>query len=241
MKLGRIVAATAAVLLLVLGAGITAEAASSTSSAASGVLGAGRIKYGRTYTGDGTYYAATGAGNCMYEAGGNLMVAAMNQTDYENSRACGDYLAITGPNGTVTVKIVDRCPECAPGDVDLSREAFAKIAPISAGRVKISWRLLSPTLSGPVAYRYKEGSSRYWCAIQVRNHRNPVRFLDVLTGGSWHRLPRQEYNYFVSADGAGCGSSIRVTDIYGNRVTDSTIALKVGVVQKGAHQFGPPR
>lgn len=203
--------------------------------------GTGRIRYGVTYTGRATFYAATGAGNCSYEAGGDLMVAAMNQTDYENSQACGAHVQVTGPRGTrVTVRIVDRCPECPPGAIDLSRQAFTRLAPASAGRIAIRWKLLSPTSLGRVAYVYKSGSTRYWCGIQVRNHRNPVRSLQVRAGGAWKTLQRQEYNYFLSADGAGCGGDIRVTDIYGNRITDTGIRLSAGTVQRGRAQFGPP-
>lgn len=219
----------------------TPQPAPSTSGRSGPILGAGRIQYGPTYTGEGTFYGATGEGNCSYEATTGRMIAAMNHTDYQNSQACGAHLAVTGPNGaTVTVKIVDRCPECKPGDIDLSAEAFAKLAAPSAGRIRISWKLLSPALSGPVAYKYKDGSSQYWCGIQIRNHRNPVRSLEVQVNGAWKSLPRQEYNYFLSADGTGCGSTIRVTDVYGHHLVSSGIAIRPGVVQQGTGQFGAP-
>lgn len=215
---------------------------STTAVGTSGATGAGRIQYHRTYTGQGTFYGATGAGNCMYPAGSDRMIAAMNHADYENSQACGAYLDVTGPNGaTITVRIVDQCPECQPGDLDLSQEAFAKLANPSAGRIPISWTLLSPELSGPVSYVYKSGSSQWWCAVQVRNHRNPVRSLEVKAGGSWKSLPRQDYNYFLSADGAGCGGDLRITDIYGNQLTDSGIGITPDAVQQGNGQFGGPR
>ncbi|HST85129.1 MAG TPA: expansin EXLX1 family cellulose-binding protein [Kineosporiaceae bacterium] len=199
--------------------------------------GTGRIQFGKTYKGRATFYGATGAGNCSFDASSDLMVGAMNQADYENSQACGAYLSVTGPNGKVTIRIVDRCPECPVGAIDLSQQAFAKIAPVSAGQVSISWRLLSPAKLGPVAYRYKTGSSQYWCGIQVRNHRNPVRSVQVKSGGSWKTLERQEYNYFLSNNGAGCGGTIRVTDIYGNRVTDSGIKILPDRTQQGKAQF----
>ena len=205
-------------------------------------LGTGRIQFGPTYRGDGTFYDATGAGNCMFDAGSDRMIAAMNHTDYENSQACGAFVAVTGPNGTtVTVKIVDQCPECRPGAIDLSAEAFAKLAAPSAGRIPITWRLLSPQVSGPVSYVYKSGSSQFWCAVQVRNHRNPVRTVEVKVGGSWRALPRQSFNYFLSDGGAGCGGDLRVTDIYGNQLTDSGIAVRPDAVQPGHAQFGAPR
>lgn len=205
------------------------------------VLGAGRIRYGPVYTGEGTFYRATGQGNCSYEATSDRMIAAMNETDYQNSQACGAYVDVTGPNGRhVTVKVVDRCPKCKPGDIDLSVEAFAKLAAPSVGRIKISWRLLSPALPGPVAYKYKDGSSRHWCAIQVRNHRNPVRSVEVLVDGRWRSLPRQMYNYFLSSDGKGCGGTLRVTDIYDHQLVDSGKAVQPGVVQQGRSQFELP-
>ena len=212
------------------------KASRTTARGASGP-GTGRIQFGKTYTGRATFYAATGAGNCSFEASGDLMIGAMNQRDYANSQACGAHLSVTGPKGTVTIKIVDRCPECPPGAIDLSRQAFAKIAPISAGRVPISWHLLSPSGLGPVSYRYKTGSSQYWCGIQVRNHRNPVRSLQVKTGNSWKSLERQDYNYFVSDGGSGCGGAIRVTDIYGNQITDTGIRISPDQTQRGTSQF----
>lgn len=202
-----------------------------------GGAGEGRIQRGKTYTGQATFYAATGEGNCSFEASSDLMVGAMNQADYENSQACGAYLSVTGPNGSVTIKIVDRCPECPPGAIDLSREAFEKIAPVSAGRVSISWHLLSPDGLGPVSYRYKTGSSQYWCAIQVRNHRNPVRSVQLKTGSGWKTLDRQTFNYFLSEGGAGCGGTIRVTDIFGNQLTDTGIEIAPDKTQRGRAQF----
>lgn len=83
----------------------------------------------------------------------------------------------------------------------------------------------------------KEGSTQWWCGIQVRNHRNPVATLEVRTGTTWRQLPRQEYNFFVSADGTGCGSDIRVTDILGQTLTDSGITLTPNTDQPGRAQF----
>jgi expansin len=209
-------------------------------STAGGVAGSGRIIAGRTYTGRATFYGATGEGNCLFDASPDLMVVAMNQADYGGSQACGAWLAVTGPDGkTITVQVVDRCPECPVGALDLSQQAFTKLAPAVAGQITVTWRLLSPALSGPVAYVYKTGSSQYWCGIQVRNHRNPVRSLAVKVGGSWKALTRQEYNYFESPTGAGCGGAIQTTDIYGHTLTDTGIAIRPGAVQNGHGQFPP--
>lgn len=193
-------------------------------------------------TGEGTYYGATGEGNCMFDKTSNLMVAAMNQTDYANSRMCGAFVEVSGPKGTETVRIVDRCPECKPGDIDLSEQAFERIANKIDGRVPIRWRIVSPEMDGPIAYRFKEGSSQYWTAVQVRNHRNPIAKLEYrASDGSFKEVARKEYNYFVVEQGMGPGPyTFRITDIYGHTLTDENIMLKVAEEIKGAGQFPAP-
>ncbi|KAI7817053.1 RlpA-like double-psi beta-barrel-protein domain-containing protein-containing protein, partial [Gamsiella multidivaricata] len=74
------------------------------------------------------------------------MIAALNKPDFgqfpiaSKSPACGQCLQVAGPNGTVQVQIVDMCPGCKSGSVDLSPGAFAKIADLDAGRVRIRWQ-----------------------------------------------------------------------------------------------------
>lgn len=197
----------------------------------------------QTQAGRATYYNATGAGNCMFDASPqNLMVGAMNQRDYADSMTCGAYVEISGPRGVITVRIVDRCPECEPGDIDLSREAFALIADPIQGIVPITWRLISPTdLSGPISYRFKEGSNPWWTAVQIRNHRNLIARFEYLTdAGEFKAVERQEYNYFVEASGMGPGPyTFRVTDIYGNTLTDSGVVFVEGGEVAGDRQFPP--
>ncbi|WP_405854368.1 expansin EXLX1 family cellulose-binding protein [Streptomyces sp. NBC_01515] len=201
---------------------------------------AGRIRPGTTYTGVATAYeAGDGDGACLFGPSDDMMIAAMNTTDYETSRACGAYVRVRAANGaSITVRITNECPlPCAPGQIDLSRQAFAKLADLKVGRIPITWNLVSPSTSRTVSIRYKTGSNPYWCAIQVIGHRNPVARLDVRTGSGWRQLPRTAYDYFVSADGSGCGSTIRITDVYGEQLTVSGIALRANVVQPTRVQF----
>ncbi|MEZ4641128.1 MAG: expansin EXLX1 family cellulose-binding protein [Chloroflexota bacterium] len=201
------------------------------------------VPFGPVHTGDGTYYYATGAGNCAFDASPqDLMVAAMNHVDYNNSAICGAYIQVDGPQGSVMVRIVDQCPECPAGDVDLSVEAFAKIAPISAGRVPISWQLVSPPLDGPIIYHFKDGSNQWWTAVQIRNHRNPILKLEYLNGsGNFQEVPRFDYNYFVKTNGMGPGPyTFRVTDILGNVLVDTGIPHVENGNVSGSGQFPPP-
>jgi len=167
------------------------------------------------------------------------MIAAMNTTDYQTSAACGAYVLVRAANGaSVTVRITNECPlPCAPGQLDLSQQAFAKLADLKVGRLAITWSLVSPSNAGTMSIRYKTGSSPYWCGIQVIGHRNPVARLEVRKGNGWQQLPRASFNYFISADGTGCGGAIRVTDIYGQRLTVNGIAIKPNVAQPTQVQF----
>jgi expansin (peptidoglycan-binding protein) len=194
------------------------------------------------HQGIATYYDATGSGACLFDPSPeDLMVAAMNAEEYDNAAACGAYVHVSGPNGAVTVRIVDLCPECRAGHIDLSREAFGRIADLPQGRVPISWQVISPDVSGPIAYHFKDGSNQWWTAVQIRNHRNPITKLEYLAGGQWKTVPRTSYNYFVQTDpGMGPGPyDFRVTDLYGNVLTDSGIPhLENGTVN-GSGQFPP--
>ncbi|MER5916297.1 expansin EXLX1 family cellulose-binding protein [Streptomyces sp. NPDC001982] len=214
------------------------QAPRTTSNAASS---AARIQPRTTYQGVATVYeAGNGDGACLFGPSDDLMIAAMNTTDYESSKACGAYVLVRAANGaSVTVRITNECPlPCAPGQLDLSEQAFAELADPKLGRISITWSLLSPSTSDTISIRYKTGSSPYWCGIQAIGHRNPVARLEVCTTtNGWRQLPRTDYNYFLSADGSGCGDAIRITDIYGERLTVNGIALRPDVVQPTRVQF----
>lgn len=216
----------------------------STTSGSTGGAGAGEpvaCDASDTHEGEGTYYDADGSGNCSFPATpADLLVAAMNQIDYAGSAACGACIRATGPNGEVTVRIVDRCPECPQGDVDFSPEAFEQIAELSAGRVPISWQWVPCVVDGPLSYHFKDGSNPFWTAVQVRNHRHPVASFAFRPagGGAWIDVPRLEYNYFVYAEGMGDGPfDFRVTDVYGGVVEDTGIALGDDIERSGAAQL----
>ena len=201
------------------------------------------IPFGPTFSGDGTYYFGTGEGACLFPPiPGNLMYAAMNYPQFGNSDFCGAYIKITGPQGSVIVRIVDMCPGCQHGDIDMSPEAFAQIAQIQQGRVPISWQQVSYPLEGPIVYHFKDGSNQWWTAVQIRNHRNPIAKLEYKNGnGNWVNVPRTTYNYFVQSSGMGPGPyTFRVTDVFGHTLVDSGIPHVENGNVSGSNQFPPP-
>ncbi|MCP2245954.1 expansin EXLX1 family cellulose-binding protein [Lentzea aerocolonigenes] len=200
---------------------------------------AGKLQPGVTRTGVATFYDSNGSGACSYDASPDPLTAAMNWSDYEDSAACGAYVLVKAANGkSITVRITNLCPApCRVGQLDLSAQAFAQLAPPVQGEIPITWTLVSPALSKKISIRYKTGSSQYWCGIQVIDHRNPVARLEVQAGGQWRQLKRADYNYFLSENGAGCGGQVAVTDLYGERLVLNALPVKPDVIQPTTVQF----
>jgi expansin (peptidoglycan-binding protein) len=83
------------------------------------------------------------------------------------------------------------------------------------------------------------GSSEWWTAVQIRNHRNPVYRVEYrLADGTFKSIGREMYNYFVEPNGARMTTlTLRVTDIYGNTLTDSGIPILNDAGVDGGGQF----
>lgn len=189
-------------------------------------------------TGVATFYDSDGGGACSYDPGPDPLTAAMNEADYGNSAACGAFVLVEAGGKSLTVRITNLCPApCRPGQLDLSAEAFAQLAPPVKGEIPITWTIVSPETSKTVGIRYKSGSSQYWCGIQVLDHRNPVARLEVQAGGRWVQLKRAEYNYFLSENGVGCGGAIAITDVHGERLVVNALPVKPDTIQPTALQF----
>ncbi|MEU4383679.1 expansin EXLX1 family cellulose-binding protein [Promicromonospora sp. NPDC023805] len=119
---------------------------------------------GTTYEGDATHYdAADGNGACSFRPSDDMMIVAMNETDYETAGACGASVLVRAANGrSVTVRVTNVCPlPCAPGQLDLSKQAFAELADPMLGRIPVTWSLLSPDTADTISIRYKGGSSQW--------------------------------------------------------------------------------
>lgn len=190
---------------------------------------AGEYSVYKAHKGKGTYYDRTskGAANLDdYEA--SYYTAAMNHEDYMNGLA-GAFVEITDKDGDkIQVLITDRLPEGAKGDIDLSREAFAKIEPLVTGKMDITWKIIPFPTSEPISYVFKPTSTQWWAEVQVRNGRYPIKKLEYYdkTAKKYVELERKEYNYFAANSGMGVGPyTFRVTDFYGHVLTDKNISI----------------
>jgi expansin (peptidoglycan-binding protein) len=189
------------------------------------------------------YVLQGGGGNCSYPGPpANGLFVALSPSEYDNAAACGGYMTVTGPDGSVTVQVIDQCPPCATGHIDLSEPAFAELAPLSAGLINVHYQyLVDPALPGPVTMEVKQGSSQYWLALLADNTGNPLASVQVETAsGGWLSLAHANYNYWIAQSGAGSGPfTVRLTDTQGHQVTVHNVALDPGAVQStGVYMYG---
>jgi expansin (peptidoglycan-binding protein) len=101
----------------------------------------------------------------------------------------------------------------------------------------IRWRYVTCPVEGPIRYRFKEDSSEWWAAIQVRNHRLPIQKLEREKNGTWVEMPRQSYNYFVESNIGPGPIRFRVTATDGQQLEDTLPQVLSGATVDGAAQF----
>ena len=183
------------------------------------------------------YNPGSGNGSCSF---GRLpstgLYASLGAQQYAAGAACGTYLDVTGPAGTVRAEVVDNCPGCSNGGIDLSAAAFRRVASPSAGTALVSYRLArDPQLPGPLELRVAQSASARWLGIQVINGGNPLASVAVGSAHrtGWRPLSLSPDDYWVAPSGAGAGPfRVRVTDIFGHRVVLGGIGLAAGTLQR---------
>ncbi|MFX0577507.1 expansin EXLX1 family cellulose-binding protein [Nocardia nepalensis] len=182
--------------------------------------------------GEARYYAFGPGVACSF-AGlpTNGFYAGISTAEYRRADLCGGYLDVHGPRGDVRALIVDRCPGCAPGQLDLSTAAFEEIADPSVGVAQIRYTVVrDPDPAPELIYELKPDSSSHWLAMLFTGSGNPIQRVALRSASDapWRELNRGMDNYWTIS-GAGPGPfSAQVTDIHGHQVEISGIYLEQG-------------
>jgi expansin (peptidoglycan-binding protein) len=173
------------------------------------------FKDGPIYTGEATSYGSlTSGGNCLFpkeEFYNDMMYAAINQQQYMDDLGCGLcalVVSTSNPYKAIRVRVLDRCPECAHGDLDLSDKAFKDLTDEEPTRVQIAWAPIPcdidipdyPALvepDSPIKFQFKIGSSQWWFQVQIFNTRYPVATVEMKVDGNYIELSREEHNYWA--------------------------------------------
>ncbi|KAI8063584.1 RlpA-like double-psi beta-barrel-protein domain-containing protein-containing protein [Gongronella butleri] len=99
---------------------------------------------GATHSGRGTWYTPD-LGSCGKTNSESDMVVALNEADMANGSnsnsnpKCGKQIDITYGGKSVTATIVDTCPSCPKGALDLSPAVFEQLAKLSVGVIQLQW------------------------------------------------------------------------------------------------------
>lgn len=179
-------------------------------------------------TGYATY---TGTG---YEGGialldpipSDMEIVAVNKPELNSygveSALSGAYVEITGPKGTTVAYVTDCYTEAFEGALDLCGISCDKIGDtnVLGGRIPLTWRVIEAPITGNFIYRIIPASSKWWLALQVRNHKYPVMKLEYLNEGEWAEVTKDRCNYFAIRNLNSNTLEIRITDIRGKVVTD---------------------
>lgn len=191
------------------------------------------------FEGEGTQYggvAGSSGGNCGIPVeSGDFYHCAMNHVQYDSSAACGACVRVLGPKGEITLKVVDRCPECAEGDIDLSTEAFVQLAELKDGRIPIKWRYVPCSAENTIKVFFEEGTSPYYFKAQFRDFKYALEKVEYQKrDGSFIPIHREMYNYFVALSGidedkSQCGPyTFRLTAVSGESVLLEDVPYKEG-------------
>ncbi|ORZ03959.1 RlpA-like double-psi beta-barrel-protein domain-containing protein-containing protein [Syncephalastrum racemosum] len=106
------------------------------------------MKRSTKYKGQATWFVPETEGGvygaCGPKENSNSMIVALNGKQYGNMNAkskwCNKKIRVSGPKGSVTVKVNDACPGCKKNSLDLTPKVFKKVVgDLDIGVAKITW------------------------------------------------------------------------------------------------------
>ncbi len=155
-------------------------------------------------------------------------------------------LVTTRLGKSVVVRIVTTGVSKAPGDLDLSPEAYAAIHQddpqgTSANPRPMTWQLAKcPSSTGPLRLQYQTQANPFWTSLWVRTPRVPVDRVEVQSArhASFTALRRGSDGTWTDASGFGEGAfTLRVTSIGGAAVTQTFSSFQPGTLVDTTVQF----
>ncbi|CAE6448359.1 hypothetical protein ACGC1H_005527 [Rhizoctonia solani] len=94
----------------------------------------------RANSGKGTWYnPSVGTGACGWRNKDSEFVVALGPSKFKKVKKCGQSITVKSGGKSVQVKVVDLCPSCGGGSLDLSPAAFKKLAPLGKGVIQVTW------------------------------------------------------------------------------------------------------
>ncbi|MEL6581494.1 MAG: expansin EXLX1 family cellulose-binding protein [Cyanobacteria bacterium J06621_12] len=201
------------------------------------------LELDRPYQGRATFFDAANPAGGLGNSGFDIptsdqlhKVVAINNIQWNGSEASGAFLTVSGPKqregaAPIMVQVTDQLWERADG-LDMSAEAFAKVADPVDGIVNIDYQLVGPADDYVTAYGHRigdgivvetiDGTNPYYAATRLNNHRYPIESVELIEpDGDLVELNRESDNRFVMTGNYPLNGvqDLLVTDIFGQQVT----------------------
>ena len=143
---------------------------------------------------------------------------------------------------TTLPQIVDKCPECDAGHLDLFESAWSALeSDKGKGIIDTSYEFVDcgSAVTGPLTIHLKTGVSQYWFSAQVVNANRRTAKLEVSTDGkTWKEAKRTDYNFFEIPSGVGAAkASVRVTSGDGKVVVVKDVAMTPDLSVQGPGNY----
>ncbi|KAG7380084.1 hypothetical protein PHYPSEUDO_007790 [Phytophthora pseudosyringae] len=200
------------------------------------------------YEGDGTSYTLgdTSSGNCNFMSAiptASTNYAALNNDQWDGLQNCGRCAEVSciddqcaDQTTTAIVQILDRCPECSSGDLDLSPTVFKNITGSDPSRLTIRWKFVDCPNPGNIEVCLKTGSNGYYVAVQPSN--TLVGVETVTINGESTTMVDSAYYYLIESTSEVDLTSVAVsiTSVEGETV-EGTYSLTAGECLDTNQQF----
>ncbi|KAJ7486996.1 RlpA-like double-psi beta-barrel-protein domain-containing protein-containing protein, partial [Mycena latifolia] len=82
---------------------------------------------------------AGGLGACGNPIQDTDLAVALSPDTFNAGAECGRSINVQFNGASLTATVVDLCPGCGPGGLDLTAGAFAQIADPAVGRIEVQW------------------------------------------------------------------------------------------------------
>lgn len=183
-----------------------------------------------------TYYESGSVeGQCSLPTPAGAFYAAVTPEVFGDSQACGRCARVTGPEGSIVVRVVDLCLSaiCAAGHLDLlGRDALDAIGDPEQGIIDIAWETIACDVGAESMKIQFEGSNPYYLKAQIQDHRYGIAAVEMLDGPLWVVMNRTLDHHFERTGGGPYAMpfTFRITDVHGQSVVTDPIGELVNDV-----------
>jgi len=210
------------------------------------------LKLNQPYQGRATFFDAANPAGGLGNSGFDIptfdqlhKVVAINNIQWNGSAASGAFFEVSGPKqregaAPLIVQVTDQLVERADG-MDMSAQAFAKVANPVDGIVNIDYQLVGPADDYVTAYGHQIGdgivvegiadSNPWYPTLRLNNHRYPVATVELIeSDGDLIEMERGSDNRFVLDETSAIygAQDLLVTDIFGQQVTLDDVNISNG-------------